>query len=83
MRKKAGLNIEDHIGLALYTDVELANMLTGYMHEIRQETLADNLLVSISQRDIPSFDVMYRETISPKSLKKLENYTIEVALGKM
>jgi isoleucyl-tRNA synthetase len=83
MRKKAGLNIEDHIGLALYTDVELANMLTGYMHDIRLETLADNLLVSISQRDIPSFDVMYRETISPKSLKKLENYTIEVALGKM
>ena len=83
MRKKAGLNIEDHIGLALYTDVELANILTGYMHEIRAETLADNLLVSISQRDYPSFDEMYRETISPTSLKKLEGYTIEVVLGKM
>ncbi|HZO71164.1 MAG TPA: isoleucine--tRNA ligase [Ktedonobacteraceae bacterium] len=83
MRKKAGLNIEDHIGLALYTDVELANILTGYMHEIRAETLADNLLVSISQRDYPSFDEMYRETISPTSLKKLEGYTVEVVLGKM
>ncbi len=83
MRKKAGLNIEDHIGLALYTTVDLANMLTGYMQEIREETLADNLLVSISQRDYPSFDEMYRETISPTSLKKLENYTIEVVLGKM
>ncbi|MBV9617421.1 MAG: isoleucine--tRNA ligase [Ktedonobacteraceae bacterium] len=83
MRKKAGLNIEDHIGLALYTDVELANILTGYMHQIRQETLADNLLVSISQRDYPSFDEIYRETISPASLKKLEHYTIEVVLGKM
>ncbi len=83
MRKKAGLNIEDHIGLALYTDAELANMLTGYMHEIQAETLADNLLVSISHRDYPSFDEMYRETISPTSLKKLEGYSIEVVLGKM
>jgi len=83
MRKKAGLNIEDHIGLALYTDVELANILTGYMHEIRHEVLADNLLVSISQRDYPSFDETYRETISPHSAKKLEHYTIEVVLGKM
>src|SRR5713101_1472882 len=76
MRKKAGLNIEDHIGLALYTNVELANMLTSYMHEIRQETLADNLLVSISERDVPSFTEMYRETIAPTSAKKLENYTV-------
>jgi isoleucyl-tRNA synthetase len=83
MRKKAGLNIEDHIGLALYTDVELANILTGYMHEIRRETLADNLLVSISLRDHPSFTEMYRETISPTEAKKLEKYTIIVVLGKM
>jgi isoleucyl-tRNA synthetase len=83
MRKKAGLNIEDHIGLALYTDAGLANMLTSYMHEIRQETLAANLLVSISERDVPSFTEMYRETISPSSAKKLENYTVHVVLGKM
>ncbi|HLZ62426.1 MAG TPA: isoleucine--tRNA ligase [Ktedonosporobacter sp.] len=83
MRKKAGLNIEDHIGLALYTDVELARILQHYGSEIMSETLADNLLISISQQDKPSFHEMYRETISPTSLKKLENYTIEVVLGKM
>jgi isoleucyl-tRNA synthetase len=84
MRKKAGLNIEDHIGLALYmTDVDLAQMLCDYGEEIRAETLARNLLVSISQRDYPSFEQMYRETISPTSVKKLEGYTIEVVLGKM
>jgi isoleucyl-tRNA synthetase len=83
MRKKAGLNIEDHIGLALYTDAELANMLTYYMPEIREETLADNLLVSISERDRPSFTEMYRETISPTSGKKLEHYEVLVVLGKV
>jgi isoleucyl-tRNA synthetase len=84
MRKRAGLNIEDHIGLALYTDVELANILTGYMKEIRAETLADNLLVSISQEnDKPSFTEMYRETIAPNEAKKLEKYTVTVVLGKL
>ena len=83
MRKKAGLNIDDRIGLALYTDVELAQMLQENMEEIMHETLAGNLLVSISQRDYPSFTETYRETISPTSLKKLENYTIEVVIGKM
>ncbi|MBO0795896.1 MAG: hypothetical protein J2P36_33810, partial [Ktedonobacteraceae bacterium] len=83
MRKKAGLNIEEHIGLAIYTDVELANILIDYMNEIRQETLADNLLLSITQRDLPSFKEIYREKIAPDSLKKLENYTIEVVIGRM
>jgi isoleucyl-tRNA synthetase len=84
MRKRAGLNIEDHIGLALYTDVELANMLTGYMKEIRAETLADNLLVSISQEnDKPSFTEMYRETIAPNEAKKLEKYVVTVVIGKL
>ena len=84
MRKKAGLNIQDHIGLALYTeDVELARTLVDYQQEIAQETLAANLLVSISLRDYPSFEEMYREKISPASTKKLEGYTIEVVLGKM
>ncbi len=83
MRKKAGMNIEDHIGLALYTeDIELARMLVDYQQEIAQETLAANLLVSISQRDYPSFEESYREKISPTSAKKLENYTIEVVMGK-
>ena len=84
MRKKAGLNIEDHIGLALYTtDVPLAQLLVEYCEQIQAETLAKNLLVSISQQDKPSFQEQYREGISPTSLKKLEGYTIEVVLGKM
>jgi isoleucyl-tRNA synthetase len=84
MRKKAGLNIEDHIGLALYTDKELAGVLQTYGHEIMAETLADNLLISISlEQDKPSFEEMYRERIAPDSLKKLENYVIEVVLGRM
>ena len=82
MRKKAGFNIEDHIGLALYTDVELAQILQPYQMEIMSETLAINLLLSISQRDFPSFEEVYRERISPDSPKKLEGYTIEVVLGK-
>jgi isoleucyl-tRNA synthetase len=84
MRKRAGLNIEDHIGLALYTDTDLANILTRYMPEIRAETLADNLLISISEaHDKPSFAEMYREKIAPQEAKKLEKYTVEVVLGKM
>ena len=84
MRKKAGLNIEDHIGLAFYADdAALANTLTGYYEQIKTETLADNILFSISQRDHPSFEEMYRETVSPTSVKKLEDYTIVVVLGKL
>jgi len=84
MRKKAGLNIEDHIGLALYTNKELAGTLQTYGREIMAETLADNLLISISlEQDKPSFEEIYRERISPDSLKKLESYTIEVVLGRM
>ena len=84
MRKRAGFNIEDHIGVALYTeDVELANMFVVYQQEIASEVLASNLLVSISQRDYPSFEETYREQISPTSVKKLESYIIEVVLGKL
>jgi isoleucyl-tRNA synthetase len=84
MRKKAGLNIEDHIGLALYTETELALMLQSYGNEIMSETLADNLLISIHQeQDKPSFEEIYRERIAPTSQKKLEGYTIEVVLGKI
>jgi isoleucyl-tRNA synthetase len=57
MRKKAGLNIENHIGLALYTEEKLALLLQSYGNEIMSETLADNLLVSIHQeQDKPSFE---------------------------
>ncbi len=84
MRKKAGLNIEDHIGLALYTQAELAAILQDYGDEIMAETLAGNLLISIHQeQDKPSFEEIYRERISPTSQKKLEGYTIEVVLGKI
>jgi isoleucyl-tRNA synthetase len=84
MRKKAGLNIEDHIALALYTDTELACVLQTYGREIMAETLADNLLISIhQQQDKPSFEETYRERIAPDAQKKLEDYAIEVVLGKM
>ncbi|QBD83180.1 isoleucine--tRNA ligase [Ktedonosporobacter rubrisoli] len=83
MRKKAGLNIEDHIGLAFYTSAELANILLGYEQQIREETLANNLLISISYENTPSFTESYRETIAPNEMKKLENYKVEVVLGKM
>ncbi|GAC1382940.1 MAG: isoleucine--tRNA ligase [Ktedonobacteraceae bacterium] len=83
MRKKAGFNIEDHIGLALYTDVELAHMLHDFSNALMAETLADNLLISINHQDQPSFSEVYRETVSPTSAKKLEGYTVEVVLGKM
>jgi isoleucyl-tRNA synthetase len=82
MRKKANFSIEDHIGLALYTNVELAQILQRYSAEISSETLADNLLISIDLKDIPSFNEVYRETVSPSSLKKLWEYTVEVVLGK-
>jgi isoleucyl-tRNA synthetase len=83
MRKKAGFNIEDHIGLALYSNVELAQVLQRHGQSLCAETLADNLLISIDHKDKPSFSEVYRETISPTSLKKLEGYTVEVVLGKI
>ena len=82
MRKKAGLNIEDHIGLALYTDQELASILVDNGEVLRSETLADYLLVSVDQENRPNFTEIYRERISPSSSKKLEGYTVEVVLGK-
>ncbi len=84
MRKKAGLNIEDHIGLALYSDsAELLAMLQGNGREIMAETLADSLLLSTNPDEKPSFTETYREEISPTSIKKLESYTFEVVLGKV
>ena len=84
MRKKAGFSIEDHIGLAFYTNAELAQTLLHYGEVLCSETLADNLLVSINeQQDKPSFTEVYREKVSPTSAKKLEAYTVEVVLGKL
>ena len=83
MRKKANFSIEDHIGLALYTDRDLAQILQHYGSTIASETLADDLLISIDHKDKPSFNEVYRETISPNSIKKLEGYTVEVVLGNL
>lgn len=84
MRKKAGFNIEDHIGLAFYTDsVELAQMLQHYGEAIQAETLADYILLSLDEVHKPVFEEVYREHVSPISPKKLESYDIEVVLGKM
>ncbi len=83
MRKKAGFNIEDHIGLALYTDQELATILHAFSNALMAETLADNVLISIDEQDAPSFKEVYREKVSPTSAKKLEGYTVEVVLGKI
>src|SRR5213078_2509505 len=49
MRKRAGLNIEDHIELALYTDQELASLLNSFRATIQAETLADTLVIETDQ----------------------------------
>jgi isoleucyl-tRNA synthetase len=82
MRKKAGLNIADHIVLALYTGEELADLLKRHRDEIQAETLADTLHISSAQQPGHVQNEVYREAISPTSLKKLESYTVEVVIGK-
>jgi isoleucyl-tRNA synthetase len=82
MRKKAGLKIEDHIALTLYTDQELAAMLNRYRATLQTETLADTLDIQTGQPPAHLSDEFYREAVSPTSLKKLENYTVEVVIGK-
>ncbi len=84
MRKKAGFNIEDHIGLAFYTsNAELAQMLQHYGEAIQAETLADSILLSLEEANKPAFEEVYRERVSPTSAKKLEGYDVEVVLGKL
>ncbi len=84
MRKKAGFNIEDHIGLAFYTDsVELAQMLQHYGEAIQAETLADVILLNPDEANKSAFEEVYRERVSPTSSKKLEGYDVEVVLGKI
>ena len=82
MRKKAGLNIEDHIELALYTDQELASLLNSYRATIQADTLADTLVIETNQLPEHVPHEVYRELIAPTSLKKLENYSVEVVMGK-
>ena len=83
MRKKAGFNIEDHIALTLYTDEELASILHRHEETLRSETLADSLSIRVDQPAAPTAGEAYREQISPHELKKLENYIVEVVLGRL
>ncbi len=82
-RKKAGFNIEDHIALALYTDEELASILSRYQKALQSETLTDALYIVTDAQEWPSIQEVYRESVSPTSLKKLEGYTVEVVLGRL
>jgi isoleucyl-tRNA synthetase len=84
MRKRAGFNIEDHIQLALFTEQEeLATILRSYQETLRSETLADTLFIGTNEQEAPALNEVYREKVSPTSLKKLEGYTVEVVLGKL
>jgi isoleucyl-tRNA synthetase len=83
MRKKAGFNIEDHITLTLFTDEELASILHRHEETLRTETLADSLSIRADQPVAQTPGEAYREQISPHELKKLENYTVEVVLGRL
>ena len=83
MRKKAGFNIEDHITLTLYTDEALASILRRHVETLRSETLADALSMHVGQPGAAVPNEVYRESISPHSMKKLEGYTVEVVLGRL
>ncbi len=82
MRKKAGLNIEDHIALALYTGDELADLLNRHRAPIQAETLADTLHIHTAQQPEHVRNEVYREAITPTSIKKLEQYSIELVIGR-
>jgi isoleucyl-tRNA synthetase len=83
MRKRAGFNIEDHIALALYTDAELASILSRHKETLQSETLADSLFISSDGQETTNLNEAYREKVSPTSAKKLEGYTVEVVLGRL
>jgi len=83
MRKRAGFTIEDHIQLSLYTSEDLASILRRHKKTLQSETLADTLSIVVDQPAASLRDEVYREKISPRELKKLENYTVEVVLGRL
>jgi isoleucyl-tRNA synthetase len=83
MRKKAGLKIEDHIALTLYTSADLAEMLKRNSATVQAETLADRLAIETARPPAHISDEFYREAISPTALKKLENYSVEVVIEKI
>jgi len=83
MRKKAGFNIEDHIALTLFADEELASIMHRHEEALRSETLAESLSIRTDKPAASTPGEAYRERISPHELKKLENYTVEVVLGRL
>jgi isoleucyl-tRNA synthetase len=83
MRKKAGFEIEDHIALVLSAGSELATMLEHHRSTLQQETLADTLAIVPAGQPIPAISEAYREKVAPDEAKKLENFTVEVILGKL
>ena len=83
MRKRAGFDIEDHIALALYTGGDLASILHRHKKTLQSETLADTLSIVVDQPVASLPSEVYREKISPRELKKLENYILEVILGRL
>src|SRR5258708_32333083 len=74
MRKKAGFNIEDHITLTLYTDEPFASIPRRTLTTLQSETLADALSIHVGQPGAAVPNEVYRESISPHSMKKLEGY---------
>jgi isoleucyl-tRNA synthetase len=50
---------------------------------LRSETLADSLSIRLDQPAATTPGEAYREKISPHEVKKLENYTVEVVLGRV
>lgn len=83
MRKKAGLRIEDHIALVLQTDQELAAMLDQHTTTMREKLLADSLTILTPGQIMPEVAETYREKVAPDEAKRLENFTVEVVLGRI
>ena len=67
----------------LYTGGDLASILHRHKKTLQSETLADTLSIVVDQPVASLPSEVYREKISPRELKKLENYTVEVVLGRV
>lgn len=83
MRKKADFKIEDHITLALLSDMELAAILERHRATLQDKLLADNLVIAPTSEALPAINEAYREKIAPDESKKLERFTCEVILGRL
>jgi hypothetical protein len=58
-------------------------MLNRNSATVQAETLADRLAIETAQPPAHISDEFYREAISPTALKKLEQYSVEVVIGKI